>query len=396
MYKLIVPKEEFKKIISFSKKALPPVHFIKDDTLEHLLFNIENQNMIVRGTNLDFKAWGLIEITNESKNNLKFTLNSKILEKLITKIDIPNIEMHYDENSGNIKIFTTENKKSYITLKSLPIETISSFEKPESSNIINKYTINKDLLLTFLEISQDFLPDEGSLLIDESINSIVIRKDYMYATNGVRINLIQSLLFKDITEYIIKKSALPLYLDILKTTKENEIILIETKDDYCIETKDGNMFFSSTKPEKKPIEIPKIYLKDDSSYIMISKDKLLKAIERLSVLSKMPLPLFEITIKEDNLLEISVVGDDNLNSTDNSKNSVEYVECSKLNNDLDNIVNLIDYKTLKIVIKSSDTEIIKISFKPKEKYFAIYTTNDTIEPSYKITGVGAYSKIKYI
>lgn len=386
MYKLIIPKESLKKAVSFTKKSLPPLQLCKDESIEHLLFNIENQTLTIKSTNFNFKALCSIEISNESDTNFSFTLNSKILEKLLTKIDVPDIELLYNSTENSIKIYTTENKKSYVTLKSFPIDSIQTFEKPEENLIINKHIINRNTLLSFLEVIQNFLPDEN--ILASFFNEIVIKKDYMLASNGKsKICFILSDVFKNITKYSIEKTALPLYLDILKTSKDDEVVLIETEEEYGIESKSKDMFFSYTKPNSEEIKIPEKYLKATSTCIIVNKDKLSKALDRLSTLSIMNVPTFRITVKENDLLEIQIIGGHN---SCISKDSIEYVECSKSDDKINNIENVIDYKTIRSIINSVDMDNVKLFFFPDEKFFTMHSANT----SFTIIGVGAYSIVK--
>lgn len=383
---LKVSKELLKKAISFTGKALAKID--KGEFTQHLLIQIEDQKMTIKGTNSDIKALCAIDITNENGSTFNFTINSKLLEKLLSKIDIDTIELHYNEKDKTLKTFTTEDLLSYTTFNTLSKDEIPSFEITELGNVINKYTIDRKFLLFCIKNLQNYLPEKELLKSD----NIIIKDNTIFSTNGLnKIGIIYSENIEKINLYKIKKDTIPLYIDLLEFCEEDIVELIETETNFTIKSINDNILLSYTIDKKPELNIPEIYKDYNGTTITIDKENLSKIIDRINIVSAFGPDghsIFNFTIK-NNILEIVSIP---------HKNSIEYLKNINVIDENKNDINkdtYIDYKILKIILTSMKNNTINLHLCPSKRFFKIQDINKINNISYTQIGIGACSVVKF-
>ena len=149
-----VQKAELKNAVSACKKALSKV--VIQEERAHLLFTVKDSSMLVQATNNDLKAMCTLPVENVSQEDFAFTADPKILEKLLTKIDVDTIRIEFNKEEYILKVYTTESEKSFSSLQSFPPDKMLTFDTtPDPSKIV--YPVNKEVLEFALSYAGSFL-----------------------------------------------------------------------------------------------------------------------------------------------------------------------------------------------------------------------------------------------
>ena len=147
-------KNVLKNAVSAAKKALSKV--VIQEERGHLLCDVVDDTLSFRSTNNDLKARCVIPVENISKENFSFTIDPKIFEKLISKIDIDSIHMSFDPKEFILKVYTTDSEKSFSSLQSFPPDKMLTFDYTTKTNK-TVYPVNKGVLLFALNYASKFL-----------------------------------------------------------------------------------------------------------------------------------------------------------------------------------------------------------------------------------------------
>src|SRR4030043_1566701 len=123
-----VSKSDFKNAIGLTRKALSKV--VIQEERGHLLLKVSGPTMTIQATNNDLKARCSIDVTNPSGEDFSFTADPKILEKLISKVEVQDINIEFDKSALTVKVYTTDSKKSFTTLQSFPPDKMLTFDDP--------------------------------------------------------------------------------------------------------------------------------------------------------------------------------------------------------------------------------------------------------------------------
>lgn len=383
---IIVSKPEFKNAISLARRALSSV--VIQEERGHLLFDVRGSKMIVQGTNSDIKARCIIDITNDGGEDFSFTADPKILEKLVTKVDVKDIHVNFDNSSLVVKVYTTDSKNSFGTLQSFPPDKMLTF-KEHLKDQRDEYIVNKDALIFALKYTKNFLADKKE--DHKQFDFVVIHSGIAYAANGFnKLGLIVFKTFMGIPGMRIRKLVLPLYINFVSGLEGNEVKLFETDKDVGVESMDGTHYFSFLKSTLEAPNIPKEYLKSEGPFTLVDKSKLLKVAER-SIVTNNSASMVGIE------LVLSGAGDDaNLQVKLVSKReAIETINCSRQNDDnSDPVSHVVDFRMLKAVLSSFDTkEDVRLHINDASRFFKVYSKGKVNDESYILAGVGAYAKI---
>jgi len=383
---IIVSKSEFKNAISLARRALSSV--VIQEERGHLLFVVRGPKMIVQGTNSDLKARCAIDIQNASGEDFSFTADPKVLEKLVSKVEVKDIQVNFDKDSLVVKVYTTDNKKSFGTIQSFPPDKMLTFEEHLKTNR-EEYPVNKEALLFALKYAGNFLADKKE--DQKQFDFVVISKGIVYAANGFnKLGLIVFKTFASIPCMKIRKLVLPLYTTFAKGLEGTEVKLIETDKDIGIESVDGKYYFSFLKSTLDAPDIPKEYLKSEGPFTLVDKDRVVKVSERAIITNNSTSMVgLELTLSgagDSASLEIKLVS---------NKLAVETVSCSRMNDDnVDPISHVVDFRMLKSVLNSFTTkDAVRLHINQKGRFFKVYCKGTVDGQSYILAGVGAYAKI---
>lgn len=383
---IIVSKNEFKNAISIARRALSTV--VIQEERGHLLFIVRGSTMIIQGTNSDLKSRCTIDIQNSSGTDFTFTSDPKVLEKLVAKVEVNDINVNFDPDSLIVKVYTTDSKNSFGTLQSFPSDKMLTFEEHLKTDR-QEYIVNKECLLFAMEYAKNFLADKKE--DQKQFDFVVIHSGIVYAANGFnKLGLIVFKTFAQIPGMKIRKLVLPLYLNFIKSVDGNEIKLIETDKDVGIESIDGKCYFSFLKSTLEAPNIPKEYLKSEGAYTLVDKDRLMKVSERAIITNNSASMVgIELTLSGSNdsaSLEVKLVS---------KKTAIETVSCSRMDDsNTDPVSHVIDFRMLKSILNSFSTkDSVRLHINDNGRFFKIYSKGKVGDETYVLAGVGAYAKI---
>lgn len=383
---IIVPKAEFKNAITLSRRALSTV--VIQEERGHLLFIVRGPKMIVQGTNSDLKARCTIDITNNSGEDFSFTADPKILEKLVSKVEVDDINVNFDPETLVVKVYTTDTKKSFGTLQSFPPDKMLTFEEHLKAER-KEYLVNKEALMFSLKYAINFLADKKE--DQKQFDFVVISKGVVYAANGFnKLGLIVFKTFSSIPEMKIRKLVIPLYLIFVKGLDDTEVNLIETDKDIGVESVDGRYYFSFLKSTLEAPSIPGDYLKSLGAYTLVDKNKLLKVAERAIITNNSASMVgLELTLSgTGNTAELEV-------KLVSNRVAIETISCSRVDDDNDQpISHIVDFRMLKSVLNSfATTGDVRLHINENNRFFKVYCKGLLDGQVYVLAGVGAYGKV---
>jgi hypothetical protein len=340
----------------------------------------------MQATNNDLKARCTVSATNDE--NFSFTADPKILEKLISKIDLDEIRMSFDPKDFILKVYTTGSDKSFNSLQSFPPDRMLTFDstpKPDRK----QYPINKEVLLFALNYAKSFLA--GPKDDQKQFDFVVINKGIVYSANGSnKMGLIVFKLFANIENFKIRKLTLPLMISFVECVGTEEVVLIDTDKDTGFESADGSMHFSCLKSNVDPPDIPRGYMKSEGAYTKINKDSLLKVIDRLTVSSASTassgVELILTGAKENAVLSINLVS---------TLKVTESFPCERVDDDSEeDVSHVVDYKIFKSVLGSFDTDTeVRLHINDGSKFYKVYSSGEMAGNKYILAGIGSYAKI---
>jgi hypothetical protein len=382
---IIVPKSEFKTAIGLARKALSKV--VIQEERGHLLFIVSGPDLIVQGTNNDLKARCTIPITNVDKIDYSFTADPKILEKLISKVEVKDIRVDFNKTDYIVKVYTTEGTKSFSTLQSFPPDKMLTFENNLKMGR-TEYVVSKSALVFSLEYAENFMAPKKE--DQKQYDFVIISKGIVFSANGLnKLGFIAFKTFESIPEIKIRKLVLPTLVSFAGGIEGNEVKLIETDKDVGIESPDGKFYFSFLKSTLESPKIPKEYLKSEGAYTRIDKSRLLKLSDRVLIASNSMagagLELVLSGVGESACLEIKLLS---------TRTAVEAMTCIRVNDTDQTINHVVDHRMLKAVVGSFETDKeIRLHINDQNKFFKIYSSGEVDNQKYVLAGVGTYAKI---
>ena len=384
--KLTVSKELLKDAIAITAKALSKAAIPPERG--HLLFIVSDNILRISGTNNDFKAQSIVPLIS-STDNISFTVDPKILEKLIGKIDHDNLTLEFETSNLTLKVYTSEDESSFNTLQTFPTDkmlTVGSVDKTLGVT----HTINRELLLRVLSYSWKYL--ETSKEDNKKYDFIVINNGVSFSANGLnKMGFLIAGDFKGISNLKIRKQAVPLFIFVLNKIKDKTVIVGELENDIVIKTEDTGVYFSCL---KSTIEAPKInldYLKKEGPYTDINKSELIKKLNRLAVAKTAATGLgIEITLSgagDTSYLDMALLS--NLKAK-------ERIQCKRVNDpSTADVTHILDYKLFLTEISSFLQDNINLYINESSAFFRVHEVIKDEEAGLKYitVGVGSYSRI---
>ena len=386
MISIGVNKEDFKRAVTLSRKALSKI--IIQEERGHLLFSVDGSTMSVMGTNNNLKARCIIDVENNEDQKFSFTSDPKILEKLISKIDVSTIRIDFDSEKNTIKIFTSDNKRSYTTLQSFLPDNMLTFEDP-SLQERKQYVLNLKLFLFALKYSLNYLAPMKEE--QKNFDFVTITKGLVFAANGSnKMGFLAAGAFKPIPEIKIRKEVIPMMVNFIMKLEGETVNVVETGKDIGVESSDGKFYFSSLKSNVEAPKINKDYVVSSEPYITIDKTRLMKVSDRVVINSPSAAMIGLDTVLsgsgEDGQLELKLVS--------NSVESVEVINCNRVGDTDEKIDHIIDYKLLRTLLGSFNAEEdIRLHICDKTKFWKVYSSGAIDDNKYIVSGIGTYAKV---
>jgi DNA polymerase III sliding clamp (beta) subunit (PCNA family) len=382
---LKVPVDQLKKAIAITKKALPKL--ILQEERGHVLCKVVGDKLVVTATNNDIKARVIVGVVECSDSDFAFTIDPKVAEKILSKIELSEVLIQYDVEDKTVKIFTANNDKSFTTLQSFPPEKMLTFDDPGTVDKTS-YSMNREAVIYALGFANSYLAPLKEN--KKQYDFIIINKGIVYGANGVnRMGFFVSNAFKEFENFKIRKESAPFIIATLKALKTETIDIIDTDKDIGVQTSDGVVYFSCL---KSGIEAPKIntdILKGDAGYTMIDKAKLIKTMDRL-VASQNSSAGAGVEINLSGLAESASV----LFTLISNLKVTEQMECIRVNDDSDaEVKHVVDFKLFKGILGSFGDKDIKVYINDESKFFKVTASGELNDMKYLTAGIGSYSKV---
>ena len=382
--KISVEKSFLKEAIAIASRALSKNVILVERG--HLLFRIVGKIMYVSGTNNDLKALCTLEV-KESEKDSTFTGDPKVLDKLISKIDMDVIKMDYDPSNLTLKVYTSLDEESFNTLQCFPPDKMLNVSAPDKTT--HAYVVNREILLKSLEYGVKYL--EKATEEKKNFDFIVINNGIVFAANGLnKMGYFVVADFKGIQNLKIRKQAVPMFIAVLEKIPNPEVTIGESDNDVVLSTANQNTYFSCLKSTVDPPKIDLNYLKMEGAFTQIDRKDFIKKINRL------------ITTKANMLksgidLTLSGAGDTaylDIALLSNLK-SRERISCKRINDtSTDDVKHIIDYQLFFTEISSFVGDTLSLYINQPVPHFKIVEVIKEEKYKYLTVGVGSYSKMR--
>lgn len=382
---IIVSKTEFKDALSIAREALSKV--IIQEERSHLLFEVSKGKLIITGTNNDFKARCIVNLS-ASDSDFSFTSDPKVLDKLLSKIDSDEIKMDFDPEKMVLKVYTSDDNKSYTSIQSFPPDKMITFSesKPEDKSTI---TIDKEIFSSILRWSLNFMPPLKDSV--KKYDFLILNDNIAYSANGSnKMGYIVSKMLKPFKNIKIRKSAIPILINVMESLPDENINFIETMNDLGIESIDGTVFYGFL---KSTVEVPKIktdFIKTEGNYVLVDKNKLIKTIDRLvatlSTTVEAGIKLDLKGSKDSAYLDLSLVS---------RLDSKETFNCKRMEDDSsEEFSHVIKYRHFRSILSAMESdEDLKLYINDNGKFFKLYKVGMFKTEKYLSLGIGSYFKL---
>jgi hypothetical protein len=381
-----VNKAGLKSAVSAAKKALSKT--VIQEERAHLLFTVKDSSISVQATNHDLKALCVLPVDNVSGESFSFTADPKILEKLLTKIELDTVRMSYNPEDFVLKVFTTDSNKSFSSLQSFPPDRMLTFDlSAETDKVV--YPVKKDVLEFALSYAGNYL----SPIKDDQkqFDFVVIDKGIVYAANGSnKMGFIVFKAFEKMTNFKIRKAILPIFRAFSDSLPGDTVNVIETSRNIGVESLDGSMHYSCLKSNTDPVNIPKEHIKSEGPYILVDKNKLLKVLDRLVVSNASLVGNgIELVINGQNeaaLMDITLMS---------ALKTTESFSCVRKDDDNpEPVTHVVDNKIFKSILSSfsSDKEV-RLHVCDSNRFYKIYNSGEISGCKYILAGIGSYAKV---
>lgn len=384
--KLSVSKDLLRQAVFVASRALSKTVVLVERS--HLLFKVSGGVMRISGTNNDLKALCIVPMI-ESEGEVTFTADPKILDKLLSKIDMDTIKIDFDQSNLTLRIYTSQDESSFNTIQSFPPEKMLSVSDQAIHG--KTYPVSREILLRALKYAINYL--EKANEEKKNYDFVIINDKIVFAANGLNkmgYFVVQN--FKDIQNIKIRKQAVPMFIAVLDKIPQDTVVLGETDNDVMIGADDLNIYFSCL---KSTIEAPKIdlnYIKINGPFVEVNRVDLDKKITRLFATTNS-------AIVSGLNLTLSGAGDTaylDIASLSNLK-AKERVSCKRVDDaSTEDIGHIIDYKLFTAALDSfiGDNLRLHLSDLHLKMSEIVKEDKDGETMKYITVGIGSYSKVK--
>lgn len=382
---IIVNKSEFKKAVDTAKYSLSKIVLQEERT--HLLCIVKKENLSIIGTNNDLKCRVSIAVEEQDQDEMSFTIDPKIVDKLISKIDTDKLKIEINEEDLVVKIYTTQSGKSFSSFQSFPPDKMLTFKSEISEEDI-VCEIPPEVLSNILKWSLNYMAP----LKDEvrKYDFLILHDSIAYSANGSnKIGFYLSKLLKPFDNIKIRKSVIPSFAATLSACNDDNINFFENKKEIGFSNEGGSLFFSFLKSAIDTPKIKKDMIKSEGPHIEIDKPSLMKCLDRLVITSKdlaaTGIELDLSGIGSDAKLTMTMIG--NLKCT-------ETIGCVRVGSDKEEITKTVSYKLFKTVLSSFSSEgLLQLFMDNSKPFFKLYKTGEENDSKFISVGIGSYSRV---
>jgi len=388
--RIVVDKIELKNAINLLKKGLPKVVLLEERG--HLLCSVKADKLKISATNNDIKMQKALKVENLDGLDFKFTIDPKIVGKLLVKITIEKVQIEVNSEEYTINVKTSDNKKSVSSVRYFPPEKMLGLTgnlKLKKEQIV----VNRELLLFALQFARNYLPDIKEE--NKRFDFVIIRRGYVYAANGS--NKMGYVVFKalsNINRLKIRKAILPVYISVLESLSSDKVHLIETEKDIGLFSVKDDFYFSSLNSN---VEAPRTilkYLKSKKPYTKVAPSDILRHLDRLLISDTSTIPpgiTMELEGKEEqSTLKLSLITEGNANK------SLEAISCLRVEDSEDSISHVVDSRILKQTMgsfKGNKKEVRLHINEADSKFFRVFDKGEINSEEYAMVAVVAYSRV---
>ena len=318
--------------ITPSRTTLPILHSV--------LFETENKNLIIRGTDLEVSM--KINLNVDVENFTPFVISLKKLNEIVNEIKEEEINISIEkENKININSsfgtysLMSKNPEEFPSWTKTSKENNINFNKNELIEIINKtnYAVSKD----------EIKPALQGVLFDGSQEKLNV-----VATDGAKLIKIEY----EKKETLNKNIIVPIkFLSIIKTNlkKENKIYISENHISIELE----NIEISSRLINQKFPDYTTVIPLDNDKRVRINRDSLYSSVKRVSIFSNRSTNQLNMNFNKNNITITT-------NDPENVSSGKESIECDYTGEEI-NIGFNADY--LKETLKNQKEGTIEFSMK---------------------------------
>lgn len=380
-----VKRELLKNALSLVKKALPKI--IIQQERGHILFQVQTDTLILSATNNDLKALTTIPLDKPVNAICSFTVEPKLLEKLLSKMDVEVVKIEFMPADLTVKVYTADNDKSFSTLQSFPPDRMLTFNEHLEAQK-SEYEIDKKVLIFSLDYASCFLaPPKEDL---KQYDFVIINKGFVYAGNGSnKMGFIVFKTFEKINNMKIRKVVLPLMRSFIETLEGDKVLLSETEKDISIRSMDGTAYYGFLKSSVDAPQMKTEYVKSEGPYTRIEKNKFIKILDRVAVSATTSTGTgIEVNLSgtgEASFIDLSIVS---------NLKSIERLPCVRINDTDEVHHHILDYKIFKTILSSFDSDKeVRLHINDSARFFKIYNNGEINGNKYILAGIGSYSKV---
>jgi hypothetical protein len=378
-----VNRSELQRAVGITRKALSKI--IIQQERGHLLFSVSDGKMKVTGTNNDLKALCAIDADCVPGTRTSFTADPKILSGVLSKMDITDVVMDFDESDQSVKVFTSNGSSSFAKLQSFPASMMLTFE-PNAGRV--SIPISRELFSSSVKYAENYLAPQK----DDARNFdiVTISKGVMYAANGSSMmGFMVSSAFKPFDDVRLRKAILPILSSVLDAVEDKTVGLIQTGGDVGIETSTG-VYFSALKPAMEPPSVQTQHVKSEGPHTIVDKALLLKHLDRLvaSHTGTDGAVGVQMTLSgsgDSSYIDLSLL----------SSKSIERIPCSRADDTgSEDVTHIMLYSVLKSVLGSfNHGDKIRLHINEQgNKFLKAYDKGDIDKENFVQVGIGGYAK----
>jgi DNA polymerase III sliding clamp (beta) subunit (PCNA family) len=382
---VIVDKNEFKKAVDTAKFSLSKV--VLQEERSHLLCKVEDDKLSIIGTNNDLKCRVSITVVEKDQDEMSFTIDPKVIDKLISKIDTDQVRLEIDSEDLVVKIYTTQSGKSFTSFQSFPPDKMLTFSSELNDEDV-VCEIPSDVLSNILKWSLNYMAP----LKDEvrKYDFLILHDSIAYSANGSnKIGFYLSRLFKSFDNTKIRKSAIPSFVGTLSACDDESIRFFENEKEVGFSNAAGNIYFSFLKSAVDTPKIKKDMIKSEGPHVEVDKTSLMKCLDRLVITSKdLAATGIELTLSgvgSDAKLTMTMIG--NLKCT-------ETLSCVRVDDDNEDVTRTVSYKLFKTVLSSFSSDgLLQLFIDNQKPFFKLYKTGEEYDNKFISVGIGSYSRV---
>jgi len=342
--------------LSVDSAALTPVD-------AHALFRLEGDKVSLFSTNKDMVSSATMVVKDvkiaEGETN-EFTVEPKKILSLIAASDVDDIRFSYDPEKMTLSVYASEDQLSHLSFPSCDPEKFLKTFIDSFSKATKIKSMNSGILVHAIRFISGFLPTDVK---NKKYQHSYIDDGIIYGSDGSnKIGAFGTPDFKGIESLVIRKEMISPIVALIEKSDMDTVKIQSTSKMIILSSEDGSYNFGFLRVPKD-CEPPKLSLpikKPDVTGFNLNKDILLKRLKRLSISATENVMGISISLDEDgNRLTMKSL---------NERESVESMECSKLQGD-EPVKFVAEYRLMKNVLSLFKTEDVDLFVDNKKRRY---------------------------